>query len=393
MKTIQELYPKYLNNQCSPEEVKQLLSHFNVQNNEEELRRLIIESLESSNEEEEVSQWNAAVNESFEAIKKRLDPDRRSIPLYKQSWFRVAAALVIVAGGLLFFTVVNNNNTGPKIANVDTGTQQSSPGSNKAILTLADGSTIVLQEAAKGTVAQQGVTKIEKTGEGLLTYIPANENPGKEFLNTITSPRGGQYQVRLSDGSKIWLNAGSTLRFPAQFNGSERKVELTGEAYFEVAKNTAMPFKVATAGKQEVEVLGTCFNVNAYADEPVVKTTLLEGKVKVVAHASQRPQILNPGEESQLDGDGKISISKNADAEQTVAWKNGHFSFNNADLKMILRQLSRWYDVDVQFEGPVSERQFTGEIQRDWTLPQVLKVLERNKFSFKLQGRTLVVLK
>jgi len=393
MKTLQELFTKYLNNQCSPEEVQQLLAHFNNQHNEKDLKTLITESLEM-NGEDEGTQWTPALDQSFLAVKNRLSPRQaKRLPLYQQPWFKVAAAVVVLVGGFGIYSLIKSNSAEPETATVDPGKQTISPANNKATLTLADGSTIVLQNAANGTVANQGSTKIEKAGGNLLTYISQNEKPEKALLNTITTPRGGLYQVVLSDGSKVWLNAASTLRFPAHFNGSERKVELSGEAYFEVAKNTAMPFKVAIAGRQEVEVLGTHFNVNAYTDEPVVKTTLLEGKVKIIAQDAEQPQILYPGQESRVTSNGTISINKNADTEQTLGWKNGHFSFDNANLEEILRELSRWYDVDVQFEGPVPDRQFTGEIQRDLELSQVLKLLERHNVSFKIQGKTLFVQK
>ena len=263
------------------------------------------------------------------------------------------------------------------------------PGSNKAILTLADGSTIILQSAINGIVAQQGNTKISKSADGQLVYKSLNEKPTEVLINSIATPKGGQYQLVLSDGSIVWLNAASSLRFPAAFAGSERKVELSGEAYFEVAKNASMPFKVEVAGKGEVEVLGTHFNVNAYSDEATVNTTLVEGRVKVKALANRDSRIIAPGEQAQLEGNGRISINKDADTEQAMAWKNGTFNFSHAELGVVMRQLSRWYDVDIKFEGPVSQRQFSGEIQRDLKLSQVLKLLEKNNVFCSLQGKNI----
>ena len=300
-------------------------------------------------------------------------------------------------GGFLVFNLIKKTDANRDVVTIDTSKQvdasqqASDPGSNKAILTLADGSTIILETAANGTLTQQGNSKIVKPAEGKLAYNLLDEKTTEVLYNSIATPRGGQYQVIFSDGSKVWLNAASSLRFPAGFTGNERKVELVGEAYFEVSKNASMPFKVAIAGKGEVEVLGTHFNVHAYHDEETTHTTLLEGSVRVTGLSTGDSHIINPGEQAQVDGKGQISINKNADTEQAIAWKNGTFNFSNADLEMVLRQLSRWYDVDIKFEGAVPQRKFAGEIQRDLKLPQVLKLLEKNNVFCKLEGKTLIV--
>ena len=249
----------------------------------------------------------------------------------------------------------------------------------------------MLEAAANGSISEQGDVTISKPANGQLAYKSSNEKPTAVFFNSLVTPRGGQYSVLLSDGSKVWLNAASSLRFPVAFTGSERKVELTGEAYFEVEKVASMPFKVVVEGKSEVEVLGTHFSVNAYSNEATVNTTLLEGSVKVTGLSIRESHILNPGEQAQVNNNGRISINKNADTEQAMAWKNGTFNFNNADLQVVFRQLSRWYDVDIKFEGLVPQRQFTGEIQRDLKLQQVLKLLEKNNVFCKLEGKTLIV--
>ena len=270
------------------------------------------------------------------------------------------------------------------------------PGSNKAVLTLADGSTIVLDSASKGTISQQGNIKVKKLGNGLLVYTingkQVTEND-EAFINTISTPRGGQYQVTLVDGTKVWLNAASSIRFPVVFTGTERKVEITGEAYFEVAKNENMPFKVK-ATSSEIEVLATHFNVNAYNDEAFIKTTLLEGRVKVSVPAlvgNQSSKFLQPGQQAEINKEGKINVLDNADTEEAVAWKNGRFQFKSTDLKTILRQISRWYDVDVEYKGNVNLH-FTGQLTRNGNVSKVFEELAlTGEVHFKIDGKRIIV--
>jgi ferric-dicitrate binding protein FerR (iron transport regulator) len=210
------------------------------------------------------------------------------------------------------------------------------------------------------------------------------------LYNTISTPKGGQYQVTLSDGSKVWLNAASSLRFPATFSGKERKVELTGEGYFEVAHNKKMPFHV-TVNDLDVEVLGTHFNINAYADESAIKTTLLEGSVKVVK--GNETKIIEPGEQASVTtSEDEINVKQQVDLEQVVAWKNGIFQFERADIESVMRQISRWYDIDVDYHGRVSEH-FGGTISRDVNISDVLKMLEMTGgVNFKIDGKKVIVM-
>lgn len=269
------------------------------------------------------------------------------------------------------------------------------PGGNKAVLTLADGSTIILDSATNGTISQQGNIKVQKLKNGLLAYTINGKQVTQNdeaFYNTITTPRGGQYQVTLADGTKVWLDAASSIRFPVVFTGNERSVVITGEAYFEVAKNKAMPFKVK-ARSAEIEVLGTHFNVNAYDDETSIKATLLEGKVKisVPSISDQATKYLAPGEQAAINKDGKILVSDHADTEEAVAWKNGRFQFKSADLKSILRQISRWYDVDIIYQGNVNLH-FTGQLNRNLNVTKVFETLSlTNEVHFKTEGRRIIV--
>jgi transmembrane sensor len=264
------------------------------------------------------------------------------------------------------------------------------PGRNNAILTLADGHSIALDSAANGRLAQQGNARVIKLN-GQIAYTNSGNAQGDEgiLFNTISTARGNQYQLILSDGSKVWLNAASSLRFPTAFKGKERRVELTGEAYFEIAKNATMPFKVQ-AGSGEIDVLGTHFDINAYTDEPSVKTTVLEGAVAVKKEMSQ--QLLAPGQQAEFSQKGAITLSENVDVTRETAWKDGFFWFNNTDIRTLMRQVSRWYDVEVEFNGNITDDGFTGKVSRSVPLSKLLNVLEQYELHFKIEGKKIIVL-
>lgn len=309
-----------------------------------------------------------------------------------------AAVLILVAAGYYFVSRngKQHNEPGGKETSMADGFAAIVPGGDKALLKLADGSTIVLDSAGNGLIVEQGNVKVEKLSNGLLSYSIDGRplSPGDAaFYNTISTPRGGQYQVTLSDGTRVWLNAASSVKFPVVFTGKERRIEITGEAYLEVAKNAAMPFKV-NAAHTEVEVLGTHFNVNAYEDEPAVRTTLLEGKVKVSALAAagtQTPTFLLPGQQAGVTNKGKMSVNKNADLEEAVAWKNGMFQYKSTDVKTIMRQLARWYDVEVEYRGNISLH-FTGQLKRKENISSVLEKLALTEaVHFRIEGRKIIV--
>ena len=235
------------------------------------------------------------------------------------------------------------------------------PGGNRATLTLADGSIIDLADAQNGALAEQGNSRVIKIG-GKLAYNTSSENEVEIVYNIVSTPKGGQYQIELPDGTQVWLNAASSLRFPTSFTGKERRVEImNGEAYFEVAKNKKMPF-IVRLNSAEIQVLGTHFNVMAYAEEATVKTTLLEGSIKFVQQ--QRGLLLRPGEQIQLSKDGSTKIESDVDTDQVVAWKNGLFQFDNSDIETVMRQLSRWYDVSVVYSNTNIKHLFVGEMPR-----------------------------
>jgi len=262
------------------------------------------------------------------------------------------------------------------------------PGGDKATLTLADGSTIVLDEAQNGTLAQQGNSKIIKLN-GKLSYDPTNKNSGEIVYNTISTPKGGQYQLELPDGSQVWLNATSSIHFPTSFIGTERRIEITGEAYFEIARDPNMPF-IVTVNNAEVQVLGTHFNINGYDDEDNVKTTLLEGSVRFVNEGNIN--LLKPGQQAQLTKEGMTKVVSNVDLDEVVAWKNGMFGFENAGIETVMRQFSRWYDVEIEYKGKTDDL-FIAEMRRDIKLSDALKALElTGKVKFDIQGKKIIVL-
>jgi transmembrane sensor len=265
------------------------------------------------------------------------------------------------------------------------------PGSNKAILTLADGSKINLDNSGKGTITHQGLATVNKSNNGQLIYkIGGKVQPAAMLYNTATTPRGGQYQLILSDGTKVWLNAASSIKFPVAFSGSERHVELTGEAYFEVAKNKKMPFSIAVKGSS-IEVLGTHFNVAAYDDDKHMVTTLLAGSVKLKKGNAEA--LLQPGQKAVLaDGQTAYEVSE-ANTDEAVAWKNGYFVFDNENIQSIMKKISRWYDVDVSYNGAVTDQNFGGTVSRFSNVTELLKMLElTGTIHFKIEGRMITVM-
>jgi transmembrane sensor len=272
-------------------------------------------------------------------------------------------------------------------------TPEIAPGTNTATLTLSNGKKINLTNAVNGQLAIQSGIQILKTGSGQIIYQTTDDRgeSADNQTNNISVPKGGQWQVILPDGSKVWLNSVSTLNYPSSFKKQkERIVQLSGEAYFEVAKDRSHPFIVKT-DKQVVTVLGTHFNINSYPDEPAVKTTLAEGRI-MVSTSTANTKFLIPGQQAILKNDA-LSV-KEADIEEALAWKSGYFRFNDEKIQSIMRKLSRWYNIDVQYEGDISEEGMNGKISRFKNISQALKALEATKtVHFKVEGRRVTVLK
>ncbi|MCC6761720.1 MAG: DUF4974 domain-containing protein [Chitinophagaceae bacterium] len=327
----------------------------------------------------------------FTAIIQPSLPQTRQAPIVKFQWKRWAVAASILAaiafGG--YFILSKNIAHQQDESTAGTRSDVKAPATNKAMITLSNGQSIYLDSVANGQLLQQNGIEIVKLADGKIVYKGTTT---EVLYNTLTNPRGSKViDMALADGSHVWLNAGSSISFPLAFVGKERKVSITGEAYFEVAKNAAAPFIVDINGKCHVEVLGTHFNVNAYTDESAIKTTLLEGSVRVTASASKISKLIEPGQQAQLHANDHFTIQKNAPIDEVMAWKNGYLNFNNADLPTVMRKLERWYNIQVMYEGEVPRRSFGGEIQNSLTLSQVLHILEKNNVRFKVDGNKLIV--
>jgi transmembrane sensor len=302
-------------------------------------------------------------------------------------WKTIAASIVITIGIGSFFYYLNYKTISPMTTKVTALKSDVNPGVTGAILTLGNGATILLDSLSNGQLTNQKNTAVTKK-KGELIYTPGSN--AQEVQNTLTTPRAHRYNLVLADGTKVWLNAASSITFPTAFTGKERKVAITGEAYFEVAKDPKHPFRVF-ANDIEVKVLGTHFNINAYQDEENIKTTLLEGSVQL--SKKDKRIFLKPGQQGQVSNTGNLKIVTDINLEAIMAWKNGTFYFENASTQMVLKEISRWYDVTVIYEKGVPAGIFEGEIQKDIQLSVLLKTLEKsNHIHFEIEGKTIKVL-
>jgi transmembrane sensor len=379
-----QIIKKYNNGTATNEEIEFLENYYNAFELKEDL-------ITDENE--------ADYRDIKQSIKNKIDQrithqDTSKTINMRSWWLKYAAAAVILLSSSigLYFIVkpINKKNQQNNAA------QLILPGGNKAMLTLSNGTRIMLDDARNGKIANQSNVSITKTNGNQIVYAVASgsnkagdQQKAYQLQNTISTPNGGQYALVLPDGTKVLLNAASSLTYPASFHGKERLVQLDGEAYFEVAKNKAMPFKVKS-GTQTVEVLGTHFNINAYQDEASIKTTLLEGSVKISSGINST--LIIPGQQAAVSTKGAAGILKYAvDVDKETAWKNGLFEFQNDDLKSIMRQVARWYDVKVVYADNLPNEKFIGEISRTSNLSDVFKILELNNVHFEVEGKTVTV--
>jgi ferric-dicitrate binding protein FerR (iron transport regulator) len=374
------LYEKYQAGKCSQEDQAEL------------------ENYQDSLELHE-QQWDVRTMGNPEKIKQSIQDDLlHSIQYYNRkrllsirAWQSAAAAaiLILITAGIYLY----QRSPEPELVKTEIPRFKNdiAPGKNKAILTLDDGSKIDLDDAKNGIVASESNIDIKKTGIGQLEYTTGKQSEKTVKYNMLSTPLGGEYQLILPDGSKVWLNSGSTLRFPTAFIGSERIVELKGEAYFDIAKKTNTPFLVRTNNSMDIKVLGTQFNVMAYDNEKNINTTLIEGSVEVLKGTGKT--ILKPGQEAILNrGSGNVNVNS-ADIEQAIAWKNGYFMFYNENIESIMRKVSRWYNVDVVYQGNMSNKDFVGTISRNKNVSELLKMLElTGAVHFSIDGRRITVM-
>lgn len=305
-------------------------------------------------------------------------------------WPKLVAAAMVIGFGVYWWSGFRS---GDEVARQEKAAKvrlaDVSPGGTKAILTLGDGSSITLDSAGNGLLASQGGTSVTQSGKGQLVYKSGGKAENAPVFNTVTTPKGGQFHIVLPDGTGVWLNAASSLRFPTAFTGKQRNVEITGEVYFEVAHNKQMPF-IVTNGLTEITVLGTHFNVMAYDDEKIMRTTLLEGAVKVARGAKEK--LLAPGQQARISAaTGSMRVVDDVDTEKELSWKNGYFQFEDESLESIMRQVSRWYDVDVTYEGNSRGENFTGRLPRNSNASSVMKILALSGVKFRIEGKTIIV--
>lgn len=404
------LFQRYFNKTATPQEHEELKEWISQDESAEEVRKLMEEAWEGfqgdgiifTEKQSEAMLGAILQKDGMQDEIKESAFSGRKLHNVRRVLASILLALFITTG---YIWLSSRHHDIPAAEATSQLANDIAPGSNRATLTLSNGSVVFLDSVPNGSLVRQGNTRLIKLNNGVLAYKkqrglthrqPAVRTARYEDApyNTITTPRGGQYTVILPDGSEVWLNAASSLRFPAAFTGKTRKVELAGEAYFEVAKDKDKPFYVDVSTSDPnrnitIKVLGTNFDIKAYHDEPVIKTTLLKGSVKVV-HGKQT-EVLHPSEQAQiLQGSDDIRVSR-TNVEDIVAWKNGFFHFNGDDIGAIMRKLERWYDVTVIYEGPPPSGHYTGIINRQTNLSQVLKMLALSGVHFKLQGRKIIV--
>ncbi|MCE6988077.1 FecR family protein [Dyadobacter sp. CY323] len=382
-----DLIVRYLKGDLSAEEQVQLNTWLD---SDPENRRLVAD-LENEAKLESDLEFISSVDKdaAWQNISGRISnkvPERRLWPVFG-NWKYAAAILIF---GMLSYAAfeLSYNEERSEIAEVKPVEVKNDalPGGDKATLTLADGTVVALEDIADGTVREENGIRVSKVAGQLVYEVVKSAETAVNAYNTIQTPVGGQYHIVLPDGSKVWLNSESSLRFPTAFTGENRGVDLTGEGYFEITKNTKKPF-IVHSGKTQVEVLGTHFNVMAYANEAFSKTTLLEGSVKVSNGVSSK--VMMPGQQAVVGGQVHIRA---ADTDEAVAWKNGYFQFENEDLKTIVRQLKRWYDVEIENEEQIPDKHFTAVISRNTPLSNVLKMLEMSgELNFEIQGNRISI--
>lgn len=381
------LFHKYVDKTATPAE-KEAFFQLLAQASEEEIKALTEEAWEEFTPQQ--THFEPAQSEAM--LQNILHTQAITTSINQPSRYRllIAAATIgaiLLAGGAW---LINTKKQPAQVAVIAQSQLKNdiAPGGNKAQLTLADGTKITLDSNYNGTLAKQGNTRI-LLNNGALAYKGVPSSNATVHFNTLTTPNGGQYHVTLPDGTGVWLNAASSLKYPTAFTGTQRMVSLTGEAYFEVAQNASAPF-IVNAGDATVQVLGTHFNINAYSNEKTMRTTLLEGAIKVIKQ--QNEVLLTPGQQTQInEATGKFNV-KTVDTEDVIAWKNEQFAFANMDIPTVMRQISRWYNVTIVFAGKPPTGEINGKISRNYNISQVLKMLEYTAgIKYSVEGQQVTI--
>lgn len=383
---LSALFRRYYAGIATPAETDELMALIRISENDHELAGALRHAWEHTNEkhfEENESEQMLNAILAVEAV------DEPSGTPFRIQWVRyaAAAAVIILATTFAFYKTRKQPSDSQQITKKTHITTDVPPGGNRALLVLADGVGIPLDSTRNGLLASTGGGKIVKTDDGKLTVSAGNPADGPLLRNLLTTPKGGQYQITLSDGSRAWLNASSSIRFPATFAAHERRVEITGEVFFEVTKDKKRPFRVKFSDS-EVEVLGTSFNVMAYPDEEASKTTLLEGSVRLSNAGKSR--MLTPGEQGAIRSDGAI-VTAAVDTRQETAWREGLFYFRDSGIREIMRDASRWYDIEVEYRGKIPERQFTGKVSRNVNISELLNMLRYAGVRSTIENQKVII--
>ncbi|HET6995607.1 MAG TPA: FecR domain-containing protein [Chitinophagaceae bacterium] len=395
---IKELLDKYVMETITAEETRELFRQLDSQEQLPVINEYV-DAYFNSSEADEISNpelRNRILDRLRLAIESSLPQATRPVSRFSTGRnsrvirfrrFAAAASIILVLGLVTWLIIVKNEGTKPINAIVKTDIP--APQNTRATITLADGRVITLDSVNAGTLTQQSNITVTKTTDGKIVYSGSGDLSREAVYNTLNNPRGSKVvDVTLTDGSHVWLNAGSSITYPVAFIGNERKVSITGEAYFEVSHDASKPFFVSK-GELQVQVLGTHFNVNAYDDESEIKVTLLEGSVKVSNDADTK--MIKPGEQAAAVSHSPFTIHHSPDLGQVMAWKNGMFEFSKTDLKTIMRQVSRWYDVEIVYESTPKTDLFGGGLSKNLPLSEVLQLLEGNGVKFIIEGRKLYV--
>ena len=384
------LYDRWLTKTASESERQEFLALLKDLDPENGLAPLMKEAWQQTKEEEGLFSEEQKTRMANTIIAGASTPVEtapvRRMQGFPRKWFRYAAALVLLLGiGFVYYLSFDKQPTNGSPTLSGNHPRAIQPGGDRAILTLADGTEIILDSANNGTLAEQGNARVVKLANGQIAYDLEGKSQ-TEMLNTMRTPKGGMYQLTLPDGSRVWLNAASSITFPAAFVGKERKVTITGEAYFEVAKDKSKPFLVDIDGESLVEVLGTSFNINAYRDDESIKSTLVSGSIKVSSgNRKSDPAILKPG---QTFMDGKI---ESIDVARVLAWKNGIFDFTGESFQSVMKDIERWYDIQVQYKGAIPDFRLKGEMDRGVQLEDLMVFLQQYGLQIQLEGRKLII--
>lgn len=388
------LFDRYYTGEATVEETDELMSVIRSAKNDHQLNSLLEETWENLNShgifftmEESDKIFGSIVQPQDHFVQDQEDDYQPNFQI--SYWWRYAAAAILLVLGFGALYDFKSNQEHQKISPVQVTVKDIRPGGNRALLTLADGSTIILDSAANGLLATQGDTKVSKKENGQLVYSSSKKDNAQSLsqINVLSTPKGGQYQIILPDGSKVWLNSSSSIRYPATFAKNERKVQVTGEVYFEVIKDKSKPFRV-TFEETEVEVLGTSFNVMAYNDDSTSKTTLVEGSVSLTNnHHNKR---LKPGQQASVGSSGKISM-REVNIEEAIAWKKGLFYFRNAGIQQIMKKAARWYDIEIEYQGAIPVRQFTGKVSMDVNISELLQMLNYAGVRCRIENKKIII--